>query len=454
MLQTLNSADSYYRDQQALAATTVGAAKKLWRGMDDDFNRSWATIGPAMLETVQLGRTAAANRSLGVTAAILAETDQVAPAVASVSTAAFLRSAPDGRPMGSLLTESVVQAKLAMQTGVGTARALSLAETWLVGALLTVMSDTGRAVVGADVVSRPKVAGYVRMLNGPSCARCVILGGKWFRWNTGFLRHPRCDCRHVASADKAWAESEGFVSDPYEYFHAQSPAEQDRVWGAMNARAIRDGADIYRVENIRLRGLTTAKGSLKYGTPSRMTIDDIYRTAGTRTNAIKMMEREGFITGPQTAGGNVVGNYRERFAGMTSVPRAGSARERVLEARATGVRDPLDRATMTAQERRLFDANYRLEYARKHGTIPSSVGPNSADAISGSRGTIATQEHIDRLEAKLQKELSLIKQDQKALHELVDALGLRGDALTSTVFDRIEAQQWERFRTSTRTKRR
>lgn len=453
MLLELRSADSYYTDQQKIAVTTVAAAKKLWRGMDDDFNRSWATIGPVMLETVQLGRAAAANRSVGVTAAILAETDQVAPPVGAVNPSSFLRSAPDGRPMGSLLSESVVQAKTAVKSGVDVGRALTLAEVWLTGALLTVMSDTGRAVVGADLTSRPKVAGYVRMLNGPSCPRCVILAGKWFRWNQGFRRHPRCDCRHVAAGDKAWAQAEGFVSDPYEYFHSMPPAEQDRVWGKINARAIRDGADIYRVENVRLRGLATAKGNLKYGTPSRITVDDIYRTAGTRTNAIKMMEREGFITGPQTAGGNIVGNGRERFAGMVSTPRPGSARERVLEARATGVRDPLDRATMTAQERRLFDANYRLEYARKHGTIPQSVGPNSADAISGSRGIPATPRDIERLEAHLQRELSKVGNDQKSLHALVDALGLKGDDIASIVFDRIEAQQWARFRTSTRTRR-
>ena len=51
----------------------------------------------------------------------------------------------------------------------------------------------------------------------------------------------------------------------------------------------------------------------------------------------------------------------------------------MLDANASGIRDPLNRYTMTAAERRLFDANYRLNEARLTGNRPGSIGPNSAD---------------------------------------------------------------------------
>ncbi|MBK6887020.1 MAG: hypothetical protein IPH03_11745 [Tetrasphaera sp.] len=47
------------------------------------------------------------------------------------------------------------------------------------------------------MVGQTDMAGYIRVLSPPSCDRCSVLGGKWFKWNTGFARHPGCDCKHV-----------------------------------------------------------------------------------------------------------------------------------------------------------------------------------------------------------------------------------------------------------------
>jgi len=416
----LQAAD-YYWNQQRLTVTTVAAARKIWKGMDDDFDRSWSTVGPALLETVQLGRTAVARTSMTITADLLTETDQVAPSVGAVNPAAFVIAAPDGRSMGSLLNEAVIQTKMAVVEGQSTGIALATGEQWLTQTLLTVMADTGRGVVSADIASRPALAGFVRVLNPPSCPRCVILAGKWFRWNEGFLRHPRCDCKHVPAGNENWAKAEGFITDPYEYFHSMPTAEQDRVWGRIDARAIRDGADIYRVENIKLRGLATAKGKLRYGTPSRRTVDDIYRTAGTRANAIRMMQDEGFITGPQTRGGNILG-AREGFGQLGKGGQAKAATEAVTAARATGVRDPLNRYTMTAAERRLYDANYRLREARATGNFPRSIGANSADKFT--RPVPITPKQLATLERDLQNELKKLANAPASVKRLAKLLGL------------------------------
>jgi hypothetical protein len=36
--------------------------------------------------------------------------------------------------------------------------------------------------------------GFVRRVNPPCCGRCAILAGRWYRYDSGFRRHPRCDC--------------------------------------------------------------------------------------------------------------------------------------------------------------------------------------------------------------------------------------------------------------------
>src|SRR5690554_6200988 len=239
--------------------------------MGAEFDSSWVEVKPRLEQVVHVGRAAAASSAAQYTPALLAETKQVAPAVGRVNTASFLSSAPDGRSMSTLLDESVIHAKTAVKHGASATKALSMTETWLSGVLLTVMADTRRGVVGADIVQRPAIGGYTRMLNAPSCSRCAILAGKWFRWNQGFQRHPRCDCIHVPAVSKGFAQESGFFSDPYEYFNSLSKDQQEKVFGRIEARAVRDGADIFRVENIKNRGLATAKGNLRYGTPSRMT---------------------------------------------------------------------------------------------------------------------------------------------------------------------------------------
>jgi len=247
---------------------------------------------PRVLSVVQQGRAASVRAALPYTDAVLAETWQVAPATGGLVASRFTSAAPDGRPMGSLLDGSIIATKVAVKGGSSVREALRSGGSHLTRDVLTVMADTRRQVYHADIIQRPKLGGYARMLNTPSCSRCVILAGKWFGWNKGFLRHPRCDCIHIPASE---ALGEGMAINPRDYFDSLSKEAQDKTFGKAEARAIRDGADVGRVENIRSRGLGTAKAARKYGTPSRMTVDDIYRVAGSRENAIRLLTAEGYI---------------------------------------------------------------------------------------------------------------------------------------------------------------
>src|SRR5699024_10180583 len=92
--------------------------------------------------------------------------------------------------------------------------------------------DAARSAAGADVASRAGV-GYIRLVNAPSCKDGAVLAGRFYRWNAGFLRHPNCQCVHVPATNQAVAagQTEGFFTDPYEYFHSLSPEDQDKEIG-------------------------------------------------------------------------------------------------------------------------------------------------------------------------------------------------------------------------------
>src|SRR5690606_25685747 len=121
---------------------------------------------------------------------------------------------------------------------------------WLERAASTALSDTARQGEVVAMARRP-VAGYVRMLVPPSCSRCALLAGKFYRFNDGFLRHPYCGCRHMPASE---ALAGDLALAARVYFDSLSEAEQRRVFTVAGAEAIRDGADIGRVVNAR-RGM-------------------------------------------------------------------------------------------------------------------------------------------------------------------------------------------------------
>lgn len=440
MQQVPQATAEFYRQQQRIAELTGRAVAQQWRQVGDDFDAGWEAVRPGTVQAMQAGMAATVRSATAYTPALLTETRASADPAGRLRAAAFTDWAPDGSELSSFLDAAPIRAKQAVARGASALRARSIAGAWLISRVLTGLADTRRDVVSVDMAQRPALTGYVRMLNGPSCSRCVILAGKWFRWNDGFQRHPNCDCVHIPAKNLGWAEAEGFVSDPYEYFKSLSEKEQDRLFTKAGARAIRDGGDIYRVVNIQTRGLGVSKQALKYGTPTRMRPQDIYNLGLSREQTIQVLAREGYITGPQVPGGNIIGRYREAYQTPISRPIVpGSKRDRVLRARETGVRDPLDRATMTAQERRLFDVVYQREYARKYGYLPRTIGQNSADLYSGLVGLKATTERMALLDAQISSYLSKIRPGQRSMLRLVDELGLNLDEFaTGQVFRAIE----------------
>lgn len=382
------------------------------------------------VETLQLGRAAAIHAATPYTSQVLAETGQVGVPAGAIAPAAFLAAAPNGFPVADTLDRLPVVAKQGMAGGMTALEARASASAWLSGVALTMLADTRRDIYQTDMVSRPQLTGYVRMLNPPSCSRCVLLAGKRFLWNEGFQRHPNCDCIHIPASEQIAGD---LTTDPYAYFNSLSEKAQNRAFGKHNAQAIRDGGDIYRVENIRNRGLGTAKGNARYGTPNRRTVEDIYSRDPSRKFVIENLRYHGYITGPQTAGGNILGNDpagrilaagRGRGAVTVGGQTVVTNRAAKYDALTTGQRDPLNRATMTAAERRLYDAHYRAQWAQA-GYRPNSIGANSADRGLGLRPITAAE--AARARESLQKQLGIAMnttQSPEQVRDLARLLGL------------------------------
>ncbi|MBT2485805.1 MULTISPECIES: hypothetical protein [unclassified Microbacterium] len=258
--------------------------------MTDDFDESWSRIAAGVFDATAAGQYAAAVSGVAYVGTVLAETGVEAPAVARVSPIRFAGGSTDGGELDSLLSGSVVKAKQAVAEGLAPALALTAARGWLQSVVMDTVRDADRQAVGAGITVRPKVQGWVRMLNPPSCKFCIVLGGQFYRWNQGFQSHPHCDCRHIPSQE---SDASDFTINPRAYFRTLDDKTQDRLFGKKDAQAIRDGADINQVVNIRGRGFS---GKQLRREPDLMTVDHIYDQATSREEAIELLRMNGFIS--------------------------------------------------------------------------------------------------------------------------------------------------------------
>lgn len=389
-----------YERQQQIAGRTALALRRLVSQLGDNFDTGWLRVRGRALDTLQLGRAAAVHAASQYTSAVLAETGQAGVPAGAVVPVALLESAPSGAGVAESLDAVPVKAKQAVARGATVVEARSAAASWLSGVALTMLADTRRDVYQADMIARPQVTGYVRMLNPPSCSRCAILAGKRFAWNQGFQRHPRCDCQHIPASEQVAGD---LTTDPYEYFKSLSEKDQDRLFGKYNAQGIRDGADIFQVVNTSQRAMPVAGTGgrvVRYAGRTKPTLAQIYTSDRDRRFVIENLQYHGYITGggqnPNGVfrGNDPVGRILAAGRGRGTYTVGGqtvtTARASRYDALTTGVRDPLNRATMTAAERRLYDAHYRAQWAQA-GYRPNSVGANSADRGIGLRPITASE---------------------------------------------------------------
>lgn len=115
------------------------------------------------------------------------------------------------------------------------------------------VGDAGRSAGHVEIVAGAGSHYYVRVLNLPSCERCVPLAGRVYRDLEEFDRHPQDDCGMWPVESEAAALRQGLVTDPIEAIRSG----QVRGLSEADRRAIlEDGADVNQVINAH-RGMTT-----------------------------------------------------------------------------------------------------------------------------------------------------------------------------------------------------
>lgn len=246
---TLDLAHRYERAQDRTVRKTLAAALGVWRGVDvDDLAAWWAIAGPRIALAVQGGQGAAARQAVGFVNHV---TDGTPP----IPYTALAGVSGSGYPLAVPLFAAVEATRWARHMGAGRIDAATTGAHVLERTVTTEVLDTARAAESVGIAANPAVAGYVRMIEPGACARCAVLAGQFYRWNDGFLRHPRCRCVHIPSNEDTPKDP---ATDPQAYFDSLSRSEQDRIFTVAGAQAIRDGADIAQVVNAR-RGMSTAQ---------------------------------------------------------------------------------------------------------------------------------------------------------------------------------------------------
>lgn len=290
-VQTLpRSAESYAREQRTEIGAAVGAVRRQWRRMGEEFDPSYRVIEPTLLAITGEAQRRIAESAQAYVPRVLADTGQdsaVEPRL-TVRASSLVGVSGDGLATEGLLYGAVTHAKALVGQGQSAAQALMASSQWLTTAVGTLLSDTGRASERLAMMARP-VSGYVRMLNPPSCGRCVILAGKRFAVNAGFQRHPGCDCRHIPASESV---ANDLRVDPQAYFDSLDEKAQARLMGSKaNAEAVREfGADMGQIINA-YRTAGSVQTAQVMGQTVKLTIEGTTR----RGMGYKAMKEAGYV---------------------------------------------------------------------------------------------------------------------------------------------------------------
>jgi len=311
-------------ERAALISATLTAVLGVWAQMEmASLFASWwrGALGARIFVLLSASQEVTANQSSGfVTESFRLLGQEPRPIGLVPST--FSGIASDGRDLEGLLTGAPVLALQRIRRGDTPAAASKTGADYLRKVVTTQIADAGRAAdqvaITSAIPAQPRKRGkrqvrygWVRMLNPPSCSRCIILAGRFYRWNEGFARHEMCDCAHIPAIEEV---ENDITTDPKAYFESLSTEEQNEIFGKANATAIRQGADMNAVINATRRGgvrtaddgrVYTLEGTSRrgfYGRAAngvrRPTPWQIYRdAAGDVEEARKMLRRFRYIIG-------------------------------------------------------------------------------------------------------------------------------------------------------------
>jgi len=286
-------------ERERLADATARAVLAEWAKVDPNaVAEHWGRLLPRVTKLVQAGQFKAADMSNEYMRELLGHLE------AEVIPERFAGQTPDGRNLMSLLARAIPTALWRRDDGDSQRTAMARAGAFLNMVTRTVIADTGRQADQAAMVGNRQVTSYVRVVELPACARCIILAGREYSVSTGFQRHPNCDC----TMEPVTKRKAGYTLDAMDMFERMSPEQRRKVFGEAGAKAIDDGANIYSVVNARKAMDTVEMFGRKVqvthvGTgprnkprrPPRLMPEEIYKQAEDRTHAIRLLYKYGYL---------------------------------------------------------------------------------------------------------------------------------------------------------------
>ena len=381
-MSTPETAVKHYRAMLRLQRSARAAAAVAWSSLSVAYlSESWDSVSPALERAVSRLQLDAATRGAGYGGNTLADQGLYEAPEAWVDPSSLAGVSSRGAPLGAALYSAIPHTKDLIAGGMPERVALARGREVLQMSAATQVADAGRTAAGLDTFARPKV-GYVRMLNPPSCSRCAVLAGRFYRNNEGFQRHPRCDCVHVPTTRTEAAESEGLVHDPYAYFESLSESAQDKTFGKAQAQAIRDGADLFQVVNAR-RGMSYAGVSSDGSRRGQKVASDFTREGTTRRALWGGANPKGKRLTPDA----IYAQGLPREATLDLLAKHGYLlpQGQVAEGAIRGAGPVAPRSDLTAAEKRLQTARLRWE-AVQDGRNPHGRGPLTPDIAARVEG--------------------------------------------------------------------
>lgn len=251
-MTTLRSASRHYRLSALIARRAAREARKV---------RSGGVL--AIAPIVAAHQATAARASQQAVAEMLAEQQIDSIADALLNVLSFTTSAPT---LDRILADVDTDAEFER-----------LVESLVQDAART--AESVSTAVRADIW-------HVRYLSPPSCSRCAVLAGRVYRYSDGFQRHPNCDCVMIPTtvAKAQPLDLEQMVRD-------------GQVTGLSKAdrRALADGADLNQIVNVRRKAAGLTESGRVLDRAGRPTPEGIYRMASSRTEAVALLRRFGYV---------------------------------------------------------------------------------------------------------------------------------------------------------------
>ncbi|MEU1194933.1 hypothetical protein ABZ446_01760 [Streptomyces sp. NPDC005813] len=315
------AAQAHMEARRRLAGAASRAARQAWLRIDrSNPQASWLRTLGSVLAIVSGAQLTAAQGTEPWLHALLgddpdrAESDRLNPAALAGVTG-------DGTLLADALRIPMFTALRALTRGAPVVQAMARGQILLDLMVRTAVADAGRAADSVGMVSRPAVTGYIRVVEGGACSRCIILAGNEYHTEKAFLRHPRCHC----GMEPVTSEHRPQPASPGQLVEEMSEKQRRQTFGEAGAKAIAEGADLGQLVNAR-RGMatataygrtvqTTTEGTTRRGfagtrlrnfqkvegqryrisrTP-RLMPEEIYRLADDRAHALRLLRLHGYI---------------------------------------------------------------------------------------------------------------------------------------------------------------